>query len=171
MSNQSRSISNLNVSINGVSQIGRVKSVVIPKVAPEIETKRTIDSNFPSVFVVGMKQLDLSFVLYDYNPALLAAAGADISKESEVIITGFIREKDGTTRSVRFVAEGLITDIDTGTLEAGTIAEYEFTLEGLSKYKELYDGVTVYDINDETGTFIIDNDDIGSTIRQVLASA
>lgn len=168
MAGNNRIVTNFTLSVDGIPLIGKVKSVNPPNVQPETDTIRPGGMEAPQTVVLGLQSLDMSFVLFDYNPEILKLSGLRQNKEVQAVINGFIAEVDGTQHQVKMIAGGLITGVDRGSYENGSVPEMEFTMEGLNSYKELFNGDVVHDINIRANQIVSGQDDLGSSFRQLL---
>ena len=149
-----RKLKNFNLFQNGVSFMGMVPEVTLPKLSRKMEEYRA-GGMIGSVSIFhGLEKLSMSVTIGGIGADVLKLMGGKI--DSKPIRFSGNAERDDEVGFVRVVGEatGRITEVDQGTDTQGENGETKFNIE-LVRYKETVGGVVVIDIDVLQNKYIV----------------
>lgn len=169
MAEGNRIVKDQNLTVDGINLIGKLKNVNPPNIKPQVEFIRPGGSQGQIPVNMGLQQLDFSFTLFDYNREVLGLSGLRNGRKVTFILRLYVEDEAGTESSIIMSGTGMVTDVDRGTIENGTIPETTYSMV-LTRYAEEIDGATVYDIDITPGSRkqIVDNTDQLANAASIL---
>ena len=149
-----RKLKNFNLFQNGVSFMGMVPEVTLPKLSRKMEEYRAGGMIAPVSIFHGLEKLSMSVTIGGIGADVLKMMGGKI--DSKPIRFSGNAERDDEVGFVRVVGEatGRITEVDQGTDTQGENGETKFNIE-LVRYKETVGGVVVIDIDVLQNKYIV----------------
>ncbi len=158
------------LTFHGVNLKGKVKSVSPVNINSAWE--KISPSGVEGVLAVRtrLEEITFAFTVYGYEEAVLARTGLhQAGAFTDVIMNWVIEDQAGIKTSVIIEAQGAVTSVDRGTVENGSLHETTVNMT-LHRYKEVYNGKIVYDIDiyDGSRTNIIGGIDVARETLSIL---
>ena len=145
-------VKDFQITFNGVSYQGKAKNVNPVSVVSEFEKIRP--SGVEGIIAVrtGLAELEFSFTVFGYEEDLLSRTGLhQAGAYTDVSMNWVIEDQFGNKTPVLIEAQGPVTGFDRGSIENGSLGECTVTMT-CHRYKEEYDGNTIYDIDVYSGS-------------------
>ncbi len=160
-----QTITNANVIIDGIGELGTTKSVVLPKVEEEMYTQK-FGGGTRHVPTGMYKEMTTEITLERFSPTVYAAMLVKSAADLIVIIKADINDR-GKTIAFNAIVKGIIQTVDDGTLETGKQVERKITL-ATNFYALEIDGKQGYVIDVENLITKIDGQDILEQLRSAI---
>lgn len=145
-------VKDFQLTFNGVNLIGKIKHLSPVNVKSDFEKIRPGGVEGMLAVRTGLSELELSFTVYGYEEGILVKSGLhQAGAFTEVAMNWVIEDQYGVKTPVLIEAQGPVTNLDRGSIENGTLGEVTVTMT-LHRYKEEYNGETIYDIDVYSGS-------------------
>jgi P2 family phage contractile tail tube protein len=135
-----RKLKNLNVFENGLSYLGQVTSVTLPKLTRKMEDFRGGGMNAPLKVDMGMEGLALEFTCGGFMADVFASFGSARHDATQLRFAGaYQRDDTGEVDAVEVTFAGRYSEIDMGDSKPGDDTEHKYKVE-LSYYQLTING-------------------------------
>lgn len=163
-------LKNMNLFLDGVSHIGQVPEVTLPKLTLATEDYRGGGMLGPVAVDMGLDKLELEFTAGGILTSALSRFGAQRHDAVMLRFAGAY-QSDGTGRvqSVEAVVRGRYMEIDLGGAKPGDDTEHKYKL-ACSYYRLIIDGTPMIEIDLVAGIFIVDGVDRYAEIRAAIGA-
>lgn len=154
-----RKLKNLNLFNNGVTYIGQIGEVTLPKLTRKMEEWRGGGMNAPIKIDQGMEGLELESVCGGLMRDVFGQFG--IARHDGVMLRfagAYQRDDTGQVDAVEVVVRGRHEEIDAGKGKAGDDTEFKFKTVA-SYYKLVINGETVIEIDIPNFVEVVDGID------------
>ncbi len=137
-------LKNMNLSVDGKGQAGKVIDVTLPKIAPKLEEHRAGGMDAPINYDMGMEAMEASFTLAEYNAEILGLFGLTLGNNTAITMRGYAEDEMGGSQTIVAQMRGRLKDQDMGSWKPGDNAElkgaisciyYSLTINGRSIYE------------------------------------
>jgi P2 family phage contractile tail tube protein len=163
-----KTLKNFDTFQDGVSFMGQVRSVTLPKLARKMEDFRGAGMDGTLKLDTGADAMELGFTAGGYLREALRKFGATSVGGVMLRWAGAYQAEDtGIYESVEIVARGRYSEIDRGDAKPGDTTEHKFTMQ-VSYYKETVNGVPLIEIDVPNNVFIVDGIDILAAQRAAI---
>ncbi|WOH61896.1 phage major tail tube protein [Bradyrhizobium sp. BWC-3-1] len=158
---------NFNLFVDGQGYAGQVNSVTPPKLTKKTEEFRGGGMNMPVKLGMGMEAMDADFSMIQFSKDVLSLFGLAEGQFVPLTLRENLESYDGTETPVTHVLRGQITEIDQGTVEAGTKPEIKVSMN-LNYYRLQHGDTVVQEIDVINMIHIVDGVDVMATQRANL---
>lgn len=163
-----KTLKNFDTFQDGVSFMGQVRSVTLPKLARKMEDYRAGGMDGTLKLDTGADAMEMSFSAGGYLREALRKFGATSVGAVMLRWAGAYQAEDtGNYDAVEIVARGRYSEIDRGDAKPGDTTEHKFTMQ-VSYYKETVNGVPLVEIDVPNNVFIVDGVDILAQQRAAI---
>jgi uncharacterized protein len=163
-----RKLKNFDTFQNGVSFIGQINSLTLPKLARKMEEIRPGGLDSSVKVDMGGEALELSFAAGGYLRTALRQFGATSVGAVQLRWAAAYQADDtGLYQAVEIVGRGRYSEIDRGDAKTGESSETKFTMP-LIYYKESVDGAVLFEIDVLNNVYIVDGFDILAAQRAAM---
>jgi P2 family phage contractile tail tube protein len=132
--------------VNNTTYAGKIDEITPPVLEFEVEDYRSggMDTSYP--LEKGMKKLEMSFTIADYDFSLLNLFGFREGNTSLFSINGSMQRNSETPIPIIITARGFIKKLDKGTWKPNEKTTLKADID-LTYYKEEQGGVKLYEID------------------------
>ncbi len=130
---------NCTIFVDRESKVGQAKEISLPVPEMKVEELRNAGMVMPIEVSLGYEKLENSFKMTAFDPQTLRLFGLAPGKTREFMITGELRDEDGTVHSAVAYIRGFIKKTDAGGWQPGEMAETDFEVS-IRYYKLEVDG-------------------------------
>ncbi len=163
-------LKNMNLFIDGVTHIGRVVEVTLPKLALKTDEYRGGGMLAPVLIDMGLEKLELDFTGGGMLTTPLGQFGAAVHDAAQLRFAGAYQSDDtGQVRAVEVAVRGRYTEIDNGNQKPGDGADHKYKV-AVSYYRYSIDGLPRVEIDVIAGIFIVDGIDRYAEIRAAIGA-
>ena len=146
-----RKLKNFNLFQNGVSFMGMVPEVTLPKLSRKMEEYRAAGMTGPVSVDFGNEALSLEWTAGGLIGEALKQYGASSHGAVQLRFAGAYQEDDdGTVAAVEVVVRGRYKEIDMGAAKMADDTSHKYTMP-CSYYKLLIDGETIIELDFMSG--------------------
>jgi P2 family phage contractile tail tube protein len=139
-------LKNMNLSVNGSGQAGKVTELSLPKIAAKLEEFRAGGMDAPVEFDMGLEKLEGSFTLAEYDPEVLKLFGLTLGNNTAVTMRGYAEDEMGNSQALVAEMRGRLKDQDPGSWKPGDNAELKGAISCVY-YRLQINGKDVYEID------------------------
>ncbi len=144
--NLPRIIKNANIFANGISWLGEVPSVTLPKLQRKMEDYRAGGMGAPVKLDHGMEGLELSFSSTSMLREAINGFGNPLVDGEQLRFAGAYQSDDGASEAVEVVVRGRYSELDFGDEKIGEKGERKHTFP-VSYYKLTINGTVLVEID------------------------
>lgn len=160
-----QTITNANVIIDGIGELGTTKSVTLPKVEEEMYTQK-FGGGTRHVPTGMYKEMTTEITLERFSPTVYKAMLVKTAVDLIVIIKADVHDQ-GKTVQFNAIVKGIIQVVDDGAIEAGKQVERKITI-ATNFYALEVDGKQGYVIDVENLITEVDGRDILEQLREAV---
>lgn len=143
---QPRILKNFVLFVAGIGTAGRCDEVQIPSLDLMTEEHIAGGMDAPIKHDLGMRAIDLSFHMAEYDPTIISLFGVKAQESTDLIFRGHADDNAGNTEAIVIVARGQTQQIAPAQVRPGTKAGIQFTVN-LVYYKMTVGGAVVVEID------------------------
>ena len=161
-------LKNMNLFLDGVSHLGVVSEVTVPKLAIKMEEWRGGGMLGPIMIDQGLEKIETEFTLGGLMTSALRQFGATRHDAVLLRFAGAYQEEGaGQVKSVEMICRGRYSELDFGNAKPGDDTEHKSKL-AVSYLKIDIDGRTWIEIDLLGAIFIVDGVDRYAEIRDAI---
>jgi uncharacterized protein len=163
-------LKNMNLFLDGISHIGQVVEVTLPKLTLATEDYRGGGMLGPVPIDMGLDKLELEFTAGGILVLAMNRFGAAQHDAAMLRFAGAY-QSDGTgrVRPVEAVVRGRYTEIDLGGAKPGDNTEHKYKV-ACSYYRLQIDGLPVFEVDLVAGVFVVEGVDRYAEIRAAIGA-
>ena len=163
-----RKLKNFNLFQNGVSFMGMVPEVTLPKLSRKMEEYRAGGMTGPVSVDFGNEALSLEWSAGGLIGEALKQYGASSHGAVQLRFAGaFQDDDDGSVAAVEVVVRGRYKEVDMGAAKMGDDTSHKYTM-ACSYYKLMIDGTTVIELDFMSGIENIGGASSNDAIRKAI---
>jgi len=163
-------LKNMNVFGDGVSYLGQVSEVTLPKLALKTEGYRGGGMIGEVELDMGLDKLELEFNAGGIITDLIGKFGASAHDATMLRFAGaFQSDQTGRVQAVEAVCRGRYTEIDMGKGKPGDDTEHKFKMS-CSYFRLIVDGADLVEVDVIAGVFVVDGIDRYAEIRAAIGA-
>ena len=163
-----KKLKNFDLFQDGVSWLGQIPSVTLPKLTRKMEKYRAGGMGGSVSIDFGQDDMEASFTAGGMLYSALVAYGATTHDAVMLRFAGAYQAEDtGSYDSVEVVMRGRYSEIDFGDGKTDTDTEHKFTFP-LSYYKLRVNGVDLIEIDTVANIFNVNGMDIAAAQRNAI---
>ena len=163
-----KKLKNYALFVDGVSYVGEVNEVTLPKLTRQTDDFRAGGMSGPIKSNMGMEGLELQWKAGGYLKSLLAQWGVSTTAGVLLRFAGALQSDDASgIDSLEVVVRGYHTEMDFGTAKAGDPTEIQIT-SALSYYRLSLNGETVIEIDLPNMIEIVNGQDLMADTRAAI---
>lgn len=163
-----RKLKNFNLFQNGVSFMGMVPEVTLPKLSRKMEEYRAAGMSGPVSVDFGNEAVSIEWTAGGLMIEALKQYGARSHGAVQLRFAGAYQEDDeGTVTAVEVVVRGRYKEIDLGAAKVADDTTHKYTM-ACSYYKLLVDGAAVIELDFMSGIETIGGTDTTAAIRKAI---
>ena len=163
-----RKLKNFNLFQNGVSFMGMVPEVTLPKLSRKMEEYRAGGMSGPVSVDFGNEAVSIEWTAGGLMIEALKQYGARSHGAVQLRFAGAYQEDDeGTVTAVEVVVRGRYKEIDLGTAKVADDTTHKYTM-ACSYYKLMVDGAAVIELDFMSGIETIGGTDTTAAIRKAI---
>jgi uncharacterized protein len=163
-----KKLKNFDMFQNGVSWLGLLSSVTLPKLARKMEDWRGGGMDGTVKLDFGGDAMEMSFSAGGYMVSALRQFGATSVGAVQLRFAGaYQSDSSGGYDAVEIVTRGRYSEVDRGDGKAGESGEHKFTMP-VSYYKESVNGETLIEIDVLNCVFIVNGFDVLAAQRAAM---
>ena len=163
-----RKLKNFNLFQNGVSFMGMVPEVTLPKLSRKMEEYRAGGMTGPVSVDFGNEALSLEWSAGGLIGEALKQYGASSHGAVQLRFAGAYQEDDdGTVAAVEVVVRGRYKEVDMGTAKMADDTTHKYTMP-CSYYKLMIDGATIIELDFMSGIENIGGASTNDAIRKAI---
>ena len=163
-----RKLKNFNLFQNGVSFVGMVPEVTLPKLSRKMEEYRAAGMSGPVSVDFGNEALSIEWTAGGLMVEALKQYGARSHGAVQLRFAGAYQEDDeGTVTAVEVVVRGRYKEIDLGAAKVADDTTHKYTMP-CSYYKLMVDGAAVIELDFMSGIETIGGTDTTAAIRKAI---
>ena len=168
MAQGSRICKNFTLSVGPEDLTGKVKSVLRPNINNEVEVYRPGGALGQIPRETGIQQIDFEFTVFDVNPYLMTLSGLSEGNDVTFVLREYVQSEDGKESICYHSGTGMVTEENMGTSENGaSLGEYSYKMI-LTRYKVLFDGQPIKDIDVRKNIRVVGLLDQAQNARRIL---
>lgn len=159
-------LKNFNLFVDGNGYAGRAEEVSPPKLTIKTEELRAGGMDAPAAIDMGMEKLEASFMLVEYDPAVIKQFGLVSGNAVSLTLRGALVD-DTTTTPMVIRIQGMFNEMDFGKFKAGDKSTLQCAI--VCRYYSLeIDGKKIVEIDIDNMTRVIDGQDQLADVRAAL---
>lgn len=163
-----RKLKNFNLFQNGVSFVGMVPEVTLPKLSRKMEEYRAAGMSGPVSVDFGNEAVSIEWTAGGLMVEALKQYGARSHGAVQLRFAGAYQEDDeGTVTAVEVVVRGRYKEIDLGAAKVADDTSHKYTMP-CSYYKLMIDGAAVIELDFMSGIETIGGTDTTAAIRKAI---
>lgn len=163
-----RKLKNFVLFADGVSYMGEVPEVSLPKLSRKMEDYRSGGMNAPVKLDFGMEAMEMDWTAAGYMKSLFAQWGAVRHDAVLLRFAGALQADDSeTVNSLEIIVRGRHSEIDPGTAKPGDNTAIKVK-SALSYYKLSMDGQTLIEVDAVNMVEVVDGIDRLAQVRAAL---
>ncbi|MDC8757501.1 phage major tail tube protein [Janthinobacterium fluminis] len=163
-----RKLKNFNLFQNGVSFMGMVPEVTLPKLSRKMEEYRAGGMSGPVMVDFGNEALSLEWSAGGLIAEALKQYGAKSHGAVQLRFAGAYQEDDdGSVAAVEAVVRGRYKEIDMGTAKMADDTTHKYSM-ACSYYKLTIDGAVIIELDFMSGTESIGGASTNDAIRKAI---
>ena len=163
-----RKLKNFNLFQNGVSFMGMVPEVTLPKLSRKMEEYRAAGMTGPVSVDFGNEALSLEWSAGGLIVEALKQYGASSHSGVQLRFAGAYQEDDdGSVAAVEVVVRGRYKELDLGTAKMADDTTHKYTM-ACSYYKLMVDGANVIELDFMSGIENIGGTSTNDAIRKAI---
>lgn len=163
-----RKLKNFNLFQNGVSFVGMVPEVTLPKLSRKMEEYRAAGMSGPVSVDFGNEAVSIEWTAGGLMVEALKQYGARSHGAVQLRFAGAYQEDDeGTVTAVEVVVRGRYKEIDLGAAKVADDTTHKYTMP-CSYYKLMVDGAAVIELDFMSGIETIGGTDATAAIRKAI---
>ncbi len=163
-----RKLKNFNLFQNGVSFVGMVPEVTLPKLSRKMEEYRAAGMSGPVSVDFGNEAVSIEWTAGGLMVEALKQYGARSHGAVQLRFAGAYQEDDeGTVTAVEVVVRGRYKEIDLGAAKVADDTTHKYTMP-CSYYKLMVDGAAVIELDFMSGIETIGGTDTTAAIRKAI---
>lgn len=163
-----RKLKNFNLFQNGVSFMGMVPEVTLPKLSRKMEEYRAAGMSGPVSVDFGNEAVSIEWTAGGLMVEALKQYGARSHGAVQLRFAGAYQEDDeGTVTAVEVVVRGRYKEIDLGAAKVADDTTHKYTM-ACSYYKLMVDGAAVIELDFMSGIETIGGTDTTAAIRKAI---
>jgi len=158
---------NFAISVDGRGYAGQASEFNAPKITMVTEDLRAGGMDAAVGIELGMEKLTCDFSMNSYNKDVLALVGMTNGNKVTITAREVLESYDGTVTPVVHIMRGMITELDPGTSQPGSLNLVKYSMS-LDYYKMTHGGTTIYEIDPINMVRIINGVDQLASQRSAL---
>lgn len=158
---------NFAISVDGRGYAGQASEFNAPKLTMVSEDYRGGGMDAAVGIELGMEKLTCDFSMTSYSKDVLALVGLTNGNNVTITAREVLESYDGTVTPVVHVMRGMITELDPGTSQPGSLNPIKYTMS-LDYYKMTHGGSTIYEIDPINMVRVINGADQLASQRSAL---
>lgn len=163
-------LKNLNLFLDGISHLGVIEEVTLPKIALKMDEFRGGGMLGPVMIDNGLDKIELEFSLGGISALAAARFGAAQHDAALVRFAGAYQDdSSGAVKAVEIVCRGRYAELDWGGAKAGGETAHKYKLAA-SYYKQTVDGIDWVEIDLVGGKFVVFGQDRYAEIRDAIGA-
>jgi len=163
-----RALKNFNVRHQGISHLGEVQEISLPKLARKLEKFRGGGMLGEVEIDLGQESLEMESTYAGYMRSILAEYGIfTLSGVMTSFHGAYQRDDTGEVDSVDIITLGRHVEIDRGKAQAGDKTEFKVKT-ALTYYYEVVNGFPLIEIDMVNGVFNVAGVPVNAAIRNAL---
>lgn len=163
-----RKLKNFNLFQNGVSFMGMVPEVTLPKLSRKMEEYRAAGMSGPVSVDFGNEAVSIEWTAGGLMVEALKQYGARSHGAVQLRFAGAYQEDDeGTVTAVEVVVRGRYKEIDLGAAKVADDTTHKYTM-ACSYYKLMVDGAAAIELDFMSGIETIGGTDTTAAIRKAI---
>lgn len=163
-----RKLKNFNLFQNGVSFLGMVSEVTLPKLSRKMEDYRAGGMTGPVSVDFGNEALSLEWSAGGLIGEALKQYGASSHGAVQLRFAGAYQEDDdGSVAAVEVVVRGRYKEVDMGAAKPADDTTHKYTMP-CSYYKLMIDGATIIELDFMGGVEIIGGASVNDAIHKAI---
>lgn len=153
--------------VDGTSLAGEATQVTPPKLTRKTESFRAGGMDGSIKLDMGQEDMDADFTLSKYDAKVLGMYGLAAGQTKAVVLRELMESQDGTKTGVVHTMRGIVTEMDSGTSEAGKPGELKLTWN-LTYYKLQHGQTVIHEIDVPNMVCIVNGVDQLAKSRSIL---